>query len=231
VGAGRPPHRQCRGEKLEPTKGYLKGICVSGFNVLSDICVAVAARGIVEQVARRDAVRGRGAFRWFTSDEAVVAEALARIIVPSDEETPGMDEVGVLDAPAMVALDHLVATSSLRQKVYARGLLSLDMWARKEGGCKFAEMSSECQIALFRAAQQMYEEWTGSVPAIKKAWRRLRAITRARDGSFFAAQLYPQIRNDCLRVFYTSRVAWTWLEYDGPPMDKGYPSVVVPRER
>jgi hypothetical protein len=210
---------------------YLRGMCTSCFNALLNICFAVASRGTQKELARRDATRAHNSFRWFTPDEAVVAEALARIIVPSDEETPGMDEVGVLDAPAIVALDHLVATSSYRQNVYSRGLLSFDTWALKEGGCKFAEMSSECQIALVRAAQQMYEEWTGSVPAIRKAWRRLRAITRARDGSFFAAQLYPQIRNDCLRVFYTSRVAWTWLEYDGPPMDKGYPSVVAPREQ
>jgi hypothetical protein len=215
---------------LKPTKGYLKGICISVFNVLSDIYVAVAARDIVEQVARRDAARGGGAFRWFTSDEAAVAEALARIIVPSDEETPGMDEVSVLDPPAMVALDHLVATSSPRQNVYARGLLSFDMWALKQRGRKFADLPEGDRTGLLIAAQQLWERQSREMSPAKKGWRRLQALIQVRNGAFFAAELYPQIRADCLRVFYTSRVAWTWLEYDGPPMDKGYPSLTVPRE-
>ncbi len=42
---------------------------------------------------------------------------------------------------------------------------------------------------------------------LKKVWRRLQAIAQVRDGAFFAAELYPQIRDDCLRVFYTSRVS------------------------
>ena len=182
-----------------------------------------------KELARRDAKRGRNTLRWFTPDEAVVAEALARIIVPSDDETPGIDEVCVLDPPAIVTLDNLVTASAERQYLYSRGLLSFDTWALKERKCKFAEMPKEDQIMLFRAAQQIYEGWTASGSAILKAWRRLRASTRAGNGSFFAAKLYPQIKDDCLQVFYSSRVSWVWLEYDGPPMDKGYPSLVERR--
>jgi hypothetical protein len=90
-------------------------------------------------------------------------------------------------------------------------------------------MQKEDQIMLFSAAQRVYEDWTAGAPPIMKAWHRIRAIAQARRGSLFAGQLYPQIRNDCLQVFYTSRVSWVWLEYDGPPMDKGYPSLVKPR--
>ena len=39
---------------------------------------------------------------------------------------------------------------------------------------------------------------------------------------FVAGLLYPHVRSDCFQVFYTSRVSWIWLEYDGPPMEKGY---------
>ena len=161
-----------------------------------------------------------------------MAEALARLIVPSDEETPGIDEVCVLDPPAMVTLDKILSTSSssARQRTYARGLLSFDLWALKERGCKFAQMPEESQKALFQTAQQIHEEWTGSMPVTRKALCRLRSILCEKREAILASLLYPQIRGDCLRIFYTSRVSWTWLEYDGPPMDKGYSRLTMPRE-
>lgn len=208
---------------------YLRRIGIDCFNLLLNIYLAIVSRGINEELVRRDAERGRNTLRWFTPEEAVVAQALATILVPSDEETPGIDDVGVLGPPAIVALDNLVTACPHRQHLYSRGLLSFDAWALKERKCKFAEMPKEDQIMLFSAAQRIYEAWTTGAPAIMKAWHRLRAITQGRNGSFFAAQLYPQIRDDCLQVFYTNRVSWVWLDYDGPPMDKGYPSLIEQR--
>jgi hypothetical protein len=199
------------------------------FNAFQDVCISLASRAIDEELVRRSALRGQGAFRWFIQEEAAVAEALAKIIVPSDEDTPGIDEIDVLGAPAIVVLDNLVTTSPERQCVYSRGLLSFDVWAIEERGCKFAAMTTNDQIMLLRSAQQVYEEWTARVPSMVKVWRRLRSIARMRSGQFFAAQLYPQIRSDSLQVFYTSRVSWIWLEYDGPPMDEGYPRLEARR--
>src|SRR5208283_2680528 len=124
---------------------YLRRVRIKCFNALQ----AVGARGMSKELARRDGERGCHNLRWFTPEEAVVAEALARVIVPSDEETPGIDEVDVFGPPAIVALDGLVATSPHRQYLYSRGLLSFDVWALKKHGCKFAEMSKEDQIRLF----------------------------------------------------------------------------------
>ena len=182
-----------------------------------------------KELARRSALRGKGAFRWFIQEEAEVAEALAKIIVPSDENTPGIEEIDVLGPPAIVVLDNLVRTSPERQYVYSRGLLSFDVWAIKERGCKFAALTTNDQITLLRVAQQVYEEWTARVPSMVKVWRRLRSVARVRSGQFFAAQLYPEIRSDSLQAFYTSRVSWIWLEYDGPPMDEGYPRLEARR--
>jgi hypothetical protein len=159
----------------------------------------------------------------------VLVQVMASIIVPSDEETPGLEEVCVLGPPAVVTLDGLVATSTYRQQLYSKGLLAFDVWALNRRGCKFAEMSKEDQILLLRAAEQGYEDWTKGSSALTKAWQRLKAITRAKNGSIFAAELFPQFRDDCMQVFYTSRVSWVWLEYDGPPMEKGYSSVTEPR--
>jgi hypothetical protein len=93
-----------------------------------DICLGKAARRTEKELARRDAERPGKDLRWFTPEEASVAEALARIIVPSDEETPGLDEVGVLDPPAIVALDNLVIGSPYRQQLYSRGLPDQVFW-------------------------------------------------------------------------------------------------------
>jgi hypothetical protein len=209
---------------------YWRTIAIDYFNLLQNMCLSAAAPGINSEVHRRDAERGRDTFRWFTPDEASVAEALARIIVPSDEETPGIDEVCVLGPPGIVTLDNLVAISAERQRLYSHGLLSFDIWAIREHGRKFVEMATEDQVALFTAAQQVHEGLTKQAFPVTKAWRRLRATAGAKTGSFYAARLYPQIRNDCLQVFYTSRVSWTWLGYDGPPMEKGYSSLVTPRD-
>jgi len=197
------------------------------FNVFLNLCLSGASRGTSKELARRDSERGRSTLRWFTPDEAAVAEALATIIVPSDEDTPGIEEVCVFGPPAIVALDNLVATSPDRQNLYSRGLLSFDAWALKEHRCRFAEMSKEDQIMLLRSAQRIYEGCTEKGSPIRKAWRRLRAIAHTRDGWYFASQLYPQIRDDCFQVFYTNPVSWTWLDYDGPPMDEGYPKLAA----
>jgi hypothetical protein len=195
------------------------------FDSFLNFCLRIVSRDLDEKLARRDAERGHGSFRWFTADEALVAEALANLIVPSDDDTPGIDEVCVLGPSTLESLDKLIAGSAERQSLYSAGLLSFDAWALRERQCKFAVMTQEDQIHLLKASQHIYEEWTSLAPAIKKAWRRFKIIARAKGIPFLAGQLYPQIRSDCLEVFYTSRVSWIWLEYDGPPMDEGYPGL------
>ncbi len=210
---------------------YLRTAGIKWFKLCRNVCLEALSRNINNEVARRDRERGRNNSRWFTSEEAVVAEALANIIIPSDEAAPGLDDVCVLGPPAIVALDGLVAASSYKRELYSRGLLSFDIWAGVERGCNFVEMRKEDQIMLLTAAQAIYGGWTQSASLRTKIWRKFQAINQARNGSFFAASLYPVIRADCLQVFYTSRVSWVWLDYDGPPMDEGYPSVLTARQR
>jgi hypothetical protein len=207
----------------------LKSAAVNCYNRLQDALLARLAAGADRKFVPPNRQGGTDGFQWFTAEEAAVAEALARIIVPSDDETPGIDEVGVLDTPAMQVLDRLVAASSERQKLYSRGLLAFDVWAHKKFKRSFAQLPVDDQTELFKSAEQLSQRYWGGSSVVQKAWRRLRAMARARTGAFFAAQLYPQVRSDCFRIFYTSRVSWVWLDYDGPPMDKGYQSVVGPR--
>jgi len=190
--------------------------------------IAWAAEHLDGEIARRAPFRGNNGLLWFTSEEAVIAQALGCIIVPSDEETPGFDDIDVLGPPGVNVLDQIVVGDPAKQLLYARGLLSFDIWARREYGCGFADMTKADQITLFKVVQQVYEGWTaGSL--LKRTVRRLRSILEIRRGRHFAAQLFPCIINDCFQVFYTSRVSWVWLEYDGPPMDEGYPLLAARR--
>jgi len=190
--------------------------------------LSATSRNFDQKLASRDAERGRGGLRWLTPQEAAVAEALANTIVPSDEDTPGLEDVGVFGPPAIVALDNLVVASPYRQYIYARGLLSFDTWALKKWKCVFASLSKQNQIALLTAAQHVFEGWTAP-STLKRVSTKMRVIAQAGDGTYFASQLYPVIRDDCLLIFYTNRVSWSWLEYDGPPMDQGYTSLTQPR--
>ncbi|MGA9061092.1 MAG: gluconate 2-dehydrogenase subunit 3 family protein [Terracidiphilus sp.] len=186
-------------------------------------CLSFSSRRIDRELAGRTARHGQRSLRWFTEGEAAIAEALAKIIVPSDEETPGLDDIDVLGPSAIVLLDKLLSADPERQQAYSRGLLSFDLWAKRERGCNFAELPKGDQILLLSTARRRYEHWSANVSPVIKAWRRLSSIVSVNSGKHFAAQLYPYIRSDCLQIFYCSRVSWVWLQYDGPPMDEGYP--------
>lgn len=206
-----------------------KQIWIERFDTFLNLLLRVASRGLDKELASRDAARVHSLVQHFTADEAAVAEALANLIIPSDDDTPGIDDVCVLGPSTLESLDKLIASSPERQGLYCRGLLAFDSWALRERQCKFAAMTKEDKNRLLKSAQLIYEEWTLPAPAVKKAWRRLRIVILGKGIPFLAGQLYPQIRSDCFQVFYTSRVSWIWLEYDGPPMDQGYPHLTARR--
>jgi len=202
---------------------------INGVKRLLNACLALASRDFNKKLGLRNAARGGDSPHWLTPEETVVAEALARIIIPSDEGSPGIDEVCIFGPSAIALLDKMIGERPDRQHLYSRGLLSFDIWAVRQHGCKFAELPTDQQTSLFRAAQELHDSWTAAASPILKVGRRLRAITKVGNGAFFAAMLYPMIRDDCLQIFYTSRVSWAWLEYDGPPMEKGYSNLTQRR--
>jgi Gluconate 2-dehydrogenase subunit 3 len=206
----------------------LKSIAKRSSSSLYHAYFSFASRPVDRELARRNSSRGQGKMRWFTAEEAAVAVALAKIIVPSDDETPGLDDIDALGPPAIELLDKLLYKNHGKRDIYARGLLSFDWWAARRHGRSFTELDVDAQIALLREAQH-YSETLRSGSRAVRAWRNLRGVSQSTKGSFFAAQLYSDIRNDCLQIFYTSRVSWVWLEYDGPPMDEGYPKLAARR--
>ncbi len=155
----------------------------------------------------------------------MVAEALLKTVIPSADDSPGIDEVSVLGPSALTTLDRMIAACPERQHLYSHGLLAFNKWAEGRHGCKFPELSEENRVSLFKGAQETSDSWTVEAHPVKKLLRRVRVLTRSRDATVLAVQLYPKLRDDCFRIFYTSRVSWVWLEYDGPPMDDGYPEL------
>jgi len=205
-------------------------IWVERFDAFLNFCARLRSMGLERKLARCAAERGRGGLQWITPREAVVAEALANLIVPADEETPGIEHVCVLGPSTVESLDRLIANSPSRQELYGRGLLAFDLWAQQLGGCAFAALSQADQTRLLQASQDIDEQWTSRGPLVQKAWRRFKIAIRGRGLPFSVGKLFPQLRNDCLQIFYTSRVSWIWLGYDGPPMDEGYPKLAARQE-
>lgn len=195
---------------------------------LFDKCLELASPGFSRELRRRNASRAAGSSQWFTVQEAAVAWALARIIVPNGDGAPGIENISPGQS-AVALLDKIVAEDLDRQQRYSHGLLAFDRLALSTRGRGFADLSTEGQIDLFRAVQERHDSRAVGAASNTKMRRVFDAFIYARKGIFHAERLYPVIRNDCLRIFYTSSVSWTWLQYDGPPMDDGYCSFTRPR--
>lgn len=195
-----------------------------------DKCLVLASSGLNGELQRRNARRAGGnSSQWFTPEEAAVAGALAKLIVPRDEVSPGIDDICPLGQTAVTVLDKMVAENPDKQRHYSRGLVAFDYWAFGERARGFADLSTEDQARLLRAAQEQYDRRPAGSSSIAKLRRAFEALIQARKGIFQAEKFYPIIRNDCLRIFYTSSASWACLQYDGPPMEMGYPSLIRPR--
>lgn len=199
------------------------------FRRLFDKCLALASPGFSNELHSRNTRRAANASQWFVPEEAAVAWALAKIIVPSGDGYPGIADILRPDQSGVALLDRIVADDSYKQTFYACGLLAFDHWALSESGRVFADLSVEHQADLFRAAQKGHDSAAAGTSRTAKLRRAFEALISARKGTFHAERLYPMIRNDCLQIFYTSSVNWAWLQYDGPPMDEGYCSLTQPR--
>ncbi len=175
-----------------------------------------------EGLAALDRERRAGATNWFTPTEYRLVEALASVILPSDEHGPGAREAGVADT-----LNRLIAQMPGRQPLYARGLRSLDRQACREMGRSFPELGSGNQVSFLRRLESIASGRSlsasvagrvgGLIGRLYKKWR------------FPAASFLPEFVDDTMKAFYTSPVAWQWLDYDGPPMPLGYLDPIRPR--
>lgn len=172
-------------------------------------------------LARRERERPREVGHWFTRGEATVVGALAALILPSDDTGPGATEADVT-----AALDRLLARSPLRQRLYRYGLLACDEWALHEHRRPFIELTADQQRELLRWVDPANARFAGASSVSGKILRK--AVAVYRKWRCPLVELFPQLARDVMGAFYTHRVSWEWLGYDGPPMPDGYPDL---RER
>jgi Gluconate 2-dehydrogenase subunit 3 len=200
---------------------YLAGLAIDRLEVHVLRALTVLSWRRRRALDRRDRDRPRETGRWFTPGELAVVSSLSSLIVPSDATGPGAAEAHV-----STALDRLVAASGPRQGLYARGLLACDEWARREHGRLFAELTTDEQLALLKWIDRLKADrlQATSLPGKVAA----KAINLYHKWRCPLVELFPELVRDVHGAFYTSRVSWEWLRYDGPPMPAGYPDL---RER
>lgn len=160
--------------------------------------------------------------RCLSSDEFRLLEALAAVVIPSDEHGPGAKEAGV----AQRIHQSILHAEPVRRR-YAEGLRAIDAVARKRHGDAFAELPYETQRDLFTFVEGAYGKlWPQDPPTTfsgKVKWKLYHFYYRQMAGvSDPALIMIDQIVRDAADAFYSTPVAWEWLGYSGPPFPFGY---------
>lgn len=164
--------------------------------------------------SRRERRAGADAGRWLTEEERGLVEALSSVVLPSDADGPGGRE-----ADAARRIESSLAGSPDRQALYVRGLRALDRLARRKAGRPFAGITEDAQIALVREVEATAEARSRAARAWRLPYRMIDLYAFCR---FPEVEFLAQFVDDAFVAFYTSPVAWKWLDYDGPPMPLGY---------
>ena len=178
---------------------------------------------------RRDGERPADRTRWFTPQEREIVEALASLMVPSDQDTPGAAEVEVLGPSVVEVVDRAVAACAEKRAAYCRGLIVLDELAERRYGSRLLQLSVDKRIELIALVDDLCRHRMEMEGLRGKVRKKLSFLRNVWDWSSAAVTLFTVMRRDVLAAFYTSEVCWIWLGYDGPPMPDGYPSLVEPR--
>jgi choline dehydrogenase-like flavoprotein len=226
----------------------IKGSRLSRFRQGLGVLVFRAPRAIVEFVLtrvndaaflsspkRRRELSGRARERagnaesWLTAGERAAVTALASVIVPSSDDTPGAAEMDVLGAPAAARMDEWVRASPAKQALYARGLIAFDELAERRWGTPFAQLSETRQHELLTQIDAAHQRRHRDASLPGKVWKKLELVGEMATGWSAAVDLFPTLVQDVFAAFYTSEVSWMWLGYDGPPMPRGYADLEHPR--
>lgn len=154
----------------------------------------------------------------------MILDALAEVIIPTDEAGPGARAADVV-----AHLDRMVATSPPLQPLYTRGLLGIDLLARRTYAVPFESLTRDQQITLLEGLDRLASAVSTHAPLVRRARNLVPLCGAASNGSLAAAELFMSLVSDVKQIFYTSNTAWQWLGYDGPPMPQGYPDLAARR--
>jgi choline dehydrogenase-like flavoprotein len=174
-------------------------------------------------------MRPREKGKWFTPDEEALIETLTTLLVPSSEDRPGMAEVEVLGEKPTETLGGLICESELRQVIYSRGLAAIHRLAFRWYRQRLDGLPPEIQLEFLTRLFEREKQGKRRRGLLGTAVKHCKRVMWMLDGSFEAVELLPMLVQDAHAVFFTSRVSWVWLGYDGPPMPLGYPDPTKPR--
>lgn len=158
--------------------------------------------------------------RGLTSSELAIVSALAGILIPSDGNGPGALEVGVLGK-----IDRLVADDQGLRTRYREGLRAFDQAAQAGYRKGFADLKADRQRDVVRfVADARTILWDTEA---RSFWEKLE-----RKATWYYYRWYG-VTNDTIELFdmayahttglfYSSKAAWDWLGYEGPPFPFGY---------
>jgi hypothetical protein len=171
-------------------------------------------------LSRREHERPTDGVLWFVPAEYALVKVLSSIIIPSGIDGPGAAEANVAEH-----IDRTVAKSGTSVKnVYANGLAAFDVAAERKYEKLFTELTPSQQIELCTLVGQ-----ANAVLNFDPSSLPLRAYRKLSFWYYFewldlraAAELFDRLLLDTKVGFYTSKVAWDWLGYDGPPFPLGY---------
>jgi hypothetical protein len=157
---------------------------------------------------------------------------LVDLIVPSEEGSPGARDTGVAER-----LERQAGRSAEMWARYVRGLAAIDRVARQHAGAPFLRLSPAGQLDILGRIGVVAERvrWRRNASWTARVLRRLARIHYSvpgwgsRHGMGTAHDFFARLVNDVLAEFWTSRQAWQWISYDGPPMSEGYPDLGTPR--
>ncbi len=166
------------------------------------------------------APRVRRPGRVLTEHEFATLEALADLIVPSDDLGPGARD---LDAARRVE-DRLMRHSYELER-YRKGLRWLDQAAAQVygAGTFFVDLGREEQIALLEQIEATARKLRGGRGGVMgvawRYWDRLMVTLFGFGAGVFFLNL---VREDVLEAVYSHPRTWIALGYDGPPQPLGY---------
>jgi hypothetical protein len=154
-----------------------------------------------------------------SSKEMLTLECLAAIILPSDSSGPG-----AVDAGVVATIIRSLGTDKGKQSAYKRGLQAIDGLARGRFEKDLEALSPEFQHALVSFIDQADGRIGFDARTIAERVRRKLSYWYYASLMDVASVLefWKMLREDVLVQFYSSRIAWDWLGYEGPPFPNGY---------
>ena len=189
---------------------------------LTIVGVNDTSRMLRKRKSARDIVRSKkqNINRWFTPGEYALVSVLAALIIPTDETGIGASEANVVNS-----IDLMVSKSQEQQILYREGLEAFDDVARDEYGRVFVELTNEQQISILNLVDHTLDELKiSNFSLLNRINRKVKYYYyKCKPGGLGGTiDLFPKMVKDVKREFYTSKVAWDWLGYDGPPQPGGY---------